>query len=120
MDPLELGPEGAQHAQDMAVENHRSMLRLRLGALALVVGVGVVLIRANAAIHALWLLPAIPLLLSADFKLGGLAEANRALAEKHYTGKFEMASADEILRGGYRSEYYGLLAAALVAVAIRG
>ena len=120
MDPLEIGPDGAERAHELADENHRSMVRLRIGALSLVVGAGVVLIRGNAAIHALWVLPIIPLLFSADFKLGGLADAYGAAAAKQEPGHLAMASGDEGVDRHYRTEYYVLLALALLAVAVRG
>ncbi len=119
LDPLNIGPEGAQQAREVAERNDRAMLRVRIAALVLVVAAGVVLVRQDAAIHALWLIPAIPLFFNADFKFGGMAIAYRAVATKHESGVWEMTPVNEILRSSYRHEYYGLLTLALLAVAIR-
>jgi hypothetical protein len=120
VDPIDIDPEGAQRARTLADKKSFEILRMRVAALALVVVAGVVLIRMDAAVQALWVLPAIPLFFSADLRLGGLVESYSSFAAQHENGSWKMASVDEILRGGYRSEYYGLLAAAVVAVAVRG
>jgi hypothetical protein len=120
VDPLDIGPEGVQRASSLAAQKNNAMLRLRFAALALVVGAGVFLMWNDAAVHALWVLPTMPLFFSADLRLGGLVESYHSIATQDEHGGSEMASVAEILRGGYRNEYYGLLAAALLAVAIRG
>lgn len=120
IDPLDIGPEGAQQARDVADRSDRSMIRLRVVALTGIVGVGLVLMSVNAAVQALWMLPSIPLLFNADFKLGGTAEAYRAVAAKHEDGVWSVASVNDILRRNYRHEFYGLMALAIVVVAVRG
>lgn len=120
MDPLDIGAEGAQRARERAEKSNNAIVRLRVAALTLVVGVGLALMQSNAAIHALWALPAIPLFFSADFRLGGKAESYHSVVGQHENGDWEMASVDEILRSGYRNEFYSLLALALIVVAIRG
>lgn len=120
MDPLDIGPEGAQRARERAEKSNNAIVRLRIAALALVFGAGLVLIQTNAAIHALWVLPTIPLFFSADFRLGGVAESYRSAAAQHESGILEIATVDEILRSGYRNEFYCVLAVAVLAVAVRG
>lgn len=120
MEPFDIGPEGAQHALERAEQSNTAMLRMRVAALAFVLGAGLVLMQTDAAIHALWVLPAVPLFFSADFRLGGLAESYRSAAAQFESGTWEMASPEEIRRGGHRTEFYFLLALALITVAIRG
>ena len=120
MDPLEIGPEAAQRARSLAAQKNNAILRMRIGALAVVVGASLFLMWNDAAAHALWVLPTMPLFFSADLRLGGLVESYHSIATQDELGGSEMAYVAEILRGGYRNEYYGLLAAALLAVSIRG
>ena len=120
IDPLDIGPEGAREAREVADRSDRSMLWLRICALLLVVSVGVMLLALDAGVHALWMLPTLPLFFNADFRLGGTAEAYRAVAVRHEGGTWETASVNDILRGTYRHEFYALLTLAVLAVAIRG